>query len=229
MARAQRRAHLTGQLDLPEASASNAGEDDLAHLKISQKGKVLDLIIPVIFLVVFAILSMLLYGGFWDQKSDDFHSIIGAFGDTDAGPALSLASFGALIITFFLYIPRKLFSFTDFFAAIGSGIKSMVPALIILTLAWTISGVCRDLLMTGPYVAHVVQSSHFPIALIPCIMFAVAAGISFATGTSWGTFGILIPITIDICMGHAAVAATADAPAIAASIGVAPWLYFVTL
>jgi Na+/H+ antiporter NhaC len=114
-------------------------------------------------------------------------------------------------------------SFKDYFATVAHGVKSMVMALIILTLAWTISGVCRELLQTGPFVAHVVSSSQFPVAFIPCIMFVVAAGISFATGTSWGTFGILIPITIDICMGHAA---TANLPA---AVGVAPWLNIITL
>jgi Na+/H+ antiporter NhaC len=75
----------------------------------------------------------------------------------------------------------------------------MVPALIILSLAWTISGVCRDLLSTGPYVAGLVEQSNFPVMFIPVIMFIVACGLSFAIGTSWGTFGILIPITIAVC------------------------------
>jgi Na+/H+ antiporter NhaC len=79
------------------------------------------------------------------------------------------------------------------------GIKSMVPAIIILTLAWTISGICRDLLQTGSYVASLVETSSMPVLFIPAIMFVTAAVLSFATGTSWGTFGILIPITISIC------------------------------
>ncbi|MDR0910154.1 MAG: Na+/H+ antiporter NhaC family protein [Spirochaetaceae bacterium] len=200
MARAQKRAYETGQLDLPEASTDKHGEDDLANLKISEKGKVLDLVLPVIFLVVFSVLSMLLYGGFFEEGGGNQGNLIGSFGDTSAGPALALGAFCTLLVTFFIYLPRKIMSFKDFFAAIGSGIKSMVPALIILTLAWTISGVCRDLLLTGPYVADLVTTSNFPVILIPVIMFVVAAFISFATGTSWGTFGILIPITIDICM-----------------------------
>jgi Na+/H+ antiporter NhaC len=75
----------------------------------------------------------------------------------------------------------------------------MVPALVILALAWTISGVCRDLLSTGPYVAELVQASAMPVAFIPAIMFIISALLSFATGTSWGTFGILIPIVVAVC------------------------------
>ena len=75
----------------------------------------------------------------------------------------------------------------------------MVPALVVLSLAWTIASVCRHLLSTGPYIAGLVEQSNLPLMLIPAIMFIVACGLSFATGTSWGTFGILIPITITVC------------------------------
>jgi Na+/H+ antiporter NhaC len=196
MARAQARSHSSGQLDAGTASEDNAGEDNLANLKMSEKGKVFDLIVPVVFLVVFSVLAMLWYGGYWDGSG---MSLFDAFGNTSAGDALALGGFGAVIVTFFLYVPRKLFSFKEYFDAIGHGIKSMVGAITILVFAWTISGVCRDLLVTGEYVAGVVQSSSLPVALIPGIMFVIAAFLSFATGTSWGTFGILIPITIAIC------------------------------
>ncbi|MDR2445186.1 MAG: Na+/H+ antiporter NhaC family protein [Spirochaetaceae bacterium] len=176
--------------------ADIARNDDIARLETSDKGTFLDLVIPVLLLVVFCILSMLYYGGLWDGSGKSAYA---AFGDTDAGMALSLGGLCAIIVTFFIYVPRRLISFTDFFASITAGIKAMVPALIILTLAWTISGVCRDLLSTGDYVAGLVRDSNMPVALIPAIMFLVACGLSFATGTSWGTFGILIPITIAVC------------------------------
>jgi Na+/H+ antiporter NhaC len=89
--------------------------------------------------------------------------------------------------------------FTEFFTALTAGIKSMLQAMIILSLAWTISGVCRDLLSTGPYVAGLVEQSRLPVIFIPAVIFVIAAGLSFATGTAWGTFGILIPITISVC------------------------------
>jgi Na+/H+ antiporter NhaC len=193
MARAEFLAEKNGVFDAPDAPGVNASNSE--NDKISSKGTVLDLVIPVILLVIFCIIAMLFYGGFWSEGK----SLFEAFGDTDAGMALSLGGFGAIICCFFLYIPRKLITFTEFFAAITNGIKAMVPALIILTLAWTISGVCNDLLSTGEYVAKIVSTSNMPIGLIPAIMFACACALSFATGTSWGTFGILIPITIAVC------------------------------
>ncbi|GHV93152.1 hypothetical protein AGMMS50268_36550 [Spirochaetia bacterium] len=191
MATAQKRAEAKGGQAFETGSS-----DELAKITVSDKGKVMDLIIPVAFLVLFSILAMLFYGGFWDGSNK---GLAAAFGDTDAGSALSLGGFASLFVAFFLFVPRKLISFREFFAAVTTGIKAMVPALIILSLAWTISGVCRDLLATGPYVAGLVEKSSLPIALIPAIMFVIAAFLSFATGTSWGTFGILIPITIAVC------------------------------
>jgi Na+/H+ antiporter NhaC len=199
MAKAVRRAHEQGIVESAQ-TAGATGDDELASLGVSDKGTVLDLVVPVIFLVIFSVLSMLWYGGYWVPLDDGSRkSLFQAFGDTSAGDALALGGFCAVFVSFFIFVPRGLISFKDYFAAITSGIKSMVGAIIILTLAWTISGVCRDLLQTGQYVAGVVQNSALPVALIPAIMFVVAAALSFATGTSWGTFGILIPITIAIC------------------------------
>jgi Na+/H+ antiporter NhaC len=199
MATAERRTSL----DRPEetgartnAALASGGNDELEQLPASANGKVLDLVVPVVFLVIFSVLAMLWYGGFWEGEGK---SLFDAFGDTSAGFALALGGFGALIVAFFLFVPRGLISFKDFFTSIGAGVKSMTPAIIILTLAWTISGICRDLLNTGVYVAALVEASSMPVALIPAIMFLIAAALSFSTGTAWGTFGILIPITISIC------------------------------
>jgi Na+/H+ antiporter NhaC len=192
MAAAEKRAAAAESLH----DADIARNDDIAKLEVSGKGTFLDLIIPVLMLVIFCVLAMLHYGGLWDGSGKGVYA---AFGDTDAGMALSLGGLCAIIVTFFMYVPRGLISFADFFSSIMTGIKAMVPALVILTLAWTISGVCRDLLSTGEYVAGLVRDSNMPVALIPAIMFLIACGLSFATGTSWGTFGILIPITIAVC------------------------------
>jgi Na+/H+ antiporter NhaC len=191
MAVAQKRADKSGIIE----NSAAIGGDEFEKLGISEKGKVRDLIVPVVLLVIFSIASMLWYGGYWAEEK----SLFAAFGDTAAGHALALGGFCALVAAFLFYVPRGLIPFKDFFAAVGSGIKSMTPAIIILTLAWTISGICRELLLTGEYVAGVVAASSMPVVLIPAIMFIVAAALSFATGTSWGTFGILIPITISIC------------------------------
>jgi Na+/H+ antiporter NhaC len=196
MARAQRRALETDSED----KGTGVGDDELSALKVSDKGKVVDLLIPVICLVVFSVLAMLWYGGYWEAGEAGYRkTLFEAFGDTTAGYALALGGFGALFAAFFLFVPRKLFSFKDFFDCVTSGVKSMIGAIVILTLAWTISGICRDLLETGKYAAGAVQASALPTALIPAVMFIVSAALSFATGTSWGTFGILIPITISIC------------------------------
>jgi Na+/H+ antiporter NhaC len=191
MATAQKRTEETGIAE----NAAAAGHDEIEQLSVSSSGKVTDLILPVVLLVFFSVIAMLWYGGYWDGGI----SLFEAFGETAAGAALALGGFLALIAAFLLFVPRKLVGFKDFFAATGQGIKSMTPAIIILTLAWTISGICRELLNTGSYVASIVETSSMPVILIPAIMFIVAAILSFATGTSWGTFGILIPITISIC------------------------------
>jgi Na+/H+ antiporter NhaC len=179
-------------------ASDNSSDDELSRLEVSGKGTVLDLLVPVIALVIFSVISMLFYGGYWGGE-DGGKSLFQAFGDTDAGAALALGGFCSLFVAFFLFVPRRLMSFADFFRNLIIGVKSMVNAIVILSLAWTISAVCRDLLGTGPYIAGVVEQANIPVALIPAIMFLVAAGLSFATGTAWGTFGILIPITIAVC------------------------------
>lgn len=174
-------------------------DDELARVKVSDKGRVFDLLIPIFALIIFSILAMLYVGGYFEGGM----SIAEGFGNTDAGPALTLGGFGALVVAFILFIPRKILSFNEFMEGIGVGIKSMVPAFIILTLAWTISGVCRELLSTGEYVGALVESSQMPPMLIPAIIFMVAGFLSFAMGTSWGTFGILIPIVAIVCQAVA--------------------------
>lgn len=126
-------------------------------------------------------------------------SLFDAFGNTDAGSALALGALVTLIFSFIYFMLRKVLTFRDFFKCINPGVNSMVAACIILTLAWTISGVCRDLLSTGPYVAHLVETSGVPVGILPALIFVVACFLSFSTGTAWGTFGILIPIIISIC------------------------------
>ena len=161
------------------------------------RGTVMDMVIPVVSLIVFSVLAMLYNGGFWGDDPA-YHSIAAAFGNCTASEALVMSSFGALLVAFLLYMPRRVVTFKGFMDAVTDGVKSMVPADIVLVLAWTISGVCRDLLSTGDYVKGLVVSSGIPVGLLPCMIFIVAAFLSFATGTAWGTFGILIPIVVPI-------------------------------
>ncbi|MEG0391403.1 MAG: Na+/H+ antiporter NhaC family protein [Anaerovoracaceae bacterium] len=160
------------------------------------KGGVKDLIIPIVSLIVLSIAAMLYTGGFFQEGG---YNIVEAFGNCSSSTSLAMGGFGAIIITFVLYLPRKVLSFKDFMGGITDGIKIMVPAIMILVLAWTISGVCRDLLSTGEYIGSLVEGGNFPLVLLPAIIFIVAAFLSFSMGTAWGTFGILIPIVIIVC------------------------------
>ena len=166
--------------------------------RVSAEGTVLDMVLPIIVLIILSILGMLYNGGFWAAGEETYHSLIGAFGNCTASQALCWGGFGALIVTFVMYIPRKLMTFADFMTGVTKGFQNMVGANAILLFAWTISGVCRDLLQTAEFVRDVIASSHIPGALLPAIIFVVAAFLSFSIGSSWGTFGILIPIIVPI-------------------------------
>lgn len=168
--------------------------DDFSNRAVSEKGKVYDLIIPILALILFSVLAMLYTGGYFDGENK---SMFQAFGDTVPTKSLVLGGFSALVAAFLLFMPRKVLSFQEFMEGIVLGVKSMVTACIILALAWTIKGVC-DILSTGAYVSRMVETSNMPVMLIPAIVFIVAALLSFSIGTSWGTFGILIPIMITV-------------------------------
>ena len=185
------------QGDLGAVDGAEGGDD----AQISSKGRVFDMLIPIGALIVFSILAMLYNGGFWGDDPAIAGNIGAAFGNCVAAEALVLGGFAALVVTFLLFIPRKIISSRDFMGCITEGAKAMIPADVILILAWTISGVCRDLLSTGDYVKTIVEGSALPLAFIPAIIFAIAAFLSFAMGTAWGTFGILIPIIVPVCAG----------------------------
>lgn len=160
---------------------------------ISSRGKVIDLLLPVIILIVSCIVGMVYTGGFFEGVS-----FIKAFANSDASMGLALGSLVALLFTFVLYIPRRVLTFRQFSESLPDGFRQMVPALLILSLAWTISGFCRDRLGAGEFVGSVVQGNAAASALLPALMFLIALGLAFSTGTSWGTFGILIPIAMAI-------------------------------
>lgn len=165
------------------------------HMEVSDKGTVLDLIIPIGSLIVLSTLAMMYTGGYW-SGDPALHTLHAAFGNCDSALSLVLGGAGAVLIAFLLFVPRRIIGFRQFMTSLEEGVKSMVGACTILTFAWTISGVCRDLLDTGGYVGSVVEASNMPVAFIPAIIFVVAAFLSFSTGTAWGTFGILIPIVV---------------------------------
>ena len=161
------------------------------------KGRVFDLILPIATLILFCVLAMLYTGGILEGAS-----VKDAFADCSAGLSLALGSFFTLIVIFLLYIPRKVISARVFMESLTDGFKAMVPAILILTFAWTLSGICgASYLNAGAFVSNVVSASSMPTGLLPAIFFLVALGLAFATGTSWGTFAILIPIAVSVFGG----------------------------
>lgn len=157
-------------------------------------GKILDLILPLIVLIAACVYGMLYTGGIHEGKT-----IAEAFANCDSAKSLVLGSFIAFVFTGFLYLPRRIISFNAFCDSFGWGFKAMTPAIFILCLAWTLSGICsKDYLNLGGFVGAIVSAHASIIMFLPPIFFLVAAGLAFATGTSWGTFGILIPIAIAV-------------------------------
>ena len=159
---------------------------------VSSNGKVIDLIIPVIILIICCVTGMIYSGGFFGGES-----FINAFANCDAAYALSLGSIISLIIIIIYFLARRTLKFEDCMNAIPAGFKQMVPAILILTFAWTLKTM-TGLLEAGAFVSGIVKSASAIQILLPCILFIVALGLAFATGTSWGTFGILIPIVTGI-------------------------------
>lgn len=189
MLRSERRA-LKG--DLGAVDTYNAD-----HLEGAAKGTVLDMLIPIGSLIVFAVLGLLYNGGYWGDDPA-YHTLGAAFGNCTAAKALVWASFGALVVAFLLFVPRRLMGLRTFMDGAIEGMKAMLPANAILVLAWTISGVCRDLLQTPIFVKTLVADGGVSGGLLPAAIFIIAGFLSFSTGTAWGTFGILIPIVVPV-------------------------------
>ena len=162
------------------------------------KGTVADLVLPIASLIICCVITMIYTGGFFDAESGSYLNFIDAFGNSDASVGLVLGSFIALMVTFCLYIPRKVITLKQFTDAIADGFKLMVSAMLILTFAWTLSGVTNNL-GAKVFVAEFVRTSAAGLAtFLPAIVFLIALGLAFATGTSWGTFGVLLPIVCSV-------------------------------
>ena len=158
------------------------------------KGRVFDLVLPIVVLILFSVLAMLRSGGYFDGTS----TFARAFANADSGPSLSLASLCAVLFSFLLFVPRKLIGLKDFSSVVVLGMKTMIPAVVMLCLAWTISGICDELLGTGRYLSSVIGACHFPMWCLPALFFVLSAALAFATGASWGALGILVPVAAKI-------------------------------
>lgn len=159
---------------------------------VTERGRVIDLILPVAVLIVFCVVGMIYTGGFF--SGTDF---VTAFANCDAAYGLSLGSISALIVIIAYYMLRRVLKFNECMDSIAAGFKQMVPAILILTFAWTLKTMTNHL-EAGAFVSGVVQGATALSVLLPVILFVVAIGLAFATGTSWGTFGILIPIVTSV-------------------------------
>ena len=170
--------------DRPYANVDNS--------KIITEGKVIDMLFPIITLVIGCVIGMIYTGGFFEGTS-----FIESFANSDASVGLVLGSFCAMVLTMFFYMFRKSLDFSSIMECIPEGFKQMVPAILILTFAWSLKAM-TDSLGAKEFVAYIIKNEAAGFAgLLPFIIFLIAVGLSFATGTSWGTFGILIPIVVD--------------------------------
>ena len=159
---------------------------------VSSKGKVIDLVFPIVLLIVMCVIGLVYTGGFFSGECGFAES----FSNSDASLGLTYGSFFALVITFIWYMVRKILTFRQMMDLIPEGFKAMVPAILILTFAWSLKSM-TDSLGLKDYIAGIVAGfSDGMISMLPAVIFIIGCIMSFATGTSWGTFGVLIPIVV---------------------------------
>lgn len=180
---------VTEQSDLQGASKA---VEEYKGLPVSDKGKVYDLIVPILVLIVFSIVGMLYVGDFF--SGTDFATAIGV----DPVTGLCIGSVVALVVAMGMFIPRKLTTLVGFTEGASEGVRSMVGAIMILVLAWSLGGCCRYMLGTGEFVSSFLTSVGFELALLPAVIFVVAGFIGFAMGTSWGTIALILPIVVGV-------------------------------
>ena len=172
---------------------------DASEMKFNPNGKTIDLVIPVIILIICCVAGLLIVG-----FQGGGHDILTAFANTSAGPALALGGLVALIIDMVYFMIRRSMSFTELMDCLPEGFKQMVPAILILCLAWTIGDITKAL-GAPEFVAGIVEGFGSSLAnFLPAVVFVIAAFLGFATGTSWGTFTILLPIVIPVFAGVSA-------------------------
>lgn len=177
----------------PDRPYEEAGQNEQSN----PRGRVIDLIIPIACLIVCCVIGMIYTGGFFEGKS-----FVEAFSSCDASVGLAYGSFFGLVITVLLYMVRRVLSFKQCMECIPEGFKAMVPAILILTMAWSLKSM-TDSLGAAKFVEGIVKSNAGGLlSFLPAIIFLVGCLLAFATGTSWGTFGILIPIVVDAFSGN---------------------------
>ena len=172
-------------------SGKNAANSE--NVPVNSKGKVIDLVIPIITLIICCVIGMIYTGGFFQGES-----FVTAFSNSDASVGLALGSIFAIILTIIIYLIRRVLTFSECMDCLPEGFKAMVPAILILTFAWTLKAM-TDSLGAADFVAGAMEGSAQGLMnFLPAIIFLVGCFLAFSTGTSWGTFGILIPIVVAV-------------------------------
>ena len=177
-----------------------SGEKQVEELEenANPKGRVLDLVLPVAVLIISCVFGLIYSGGFFDASSESYNNFITAFSNSDASVGLVFGSFITIIISVIYYLCRRVITFKACMESIPEGFKAMVPAILILVCAWTLKTM-TDSLGAKIFISQLIEGSAGNFAIfLPAIIFLIAVGLSFATGTSWGTFGILIPIVLSV-------------------------------
>ncbi len=186
---------LNGDLFTSDAESFADSTDDG---NVNPKGKVIDLIIPVVLLIVACVIGLIYSGGFFDSTNGAYHNVIDAFSGADASVGLLYGSFCVLVLTVIYFLIRRVITFKDCMDSIPEGFKAMVPAIMILACAWTLKAM-TDSLGAKQFIAGIVETTAGSFQnFLPAVIFLIAVGLSFATGTSWGTFGILIPLVLSV-------------------------------
>ena len=187
---------LAGDLFSDENHVETADEE------VSSKGRVIDLILPVLVLIASCVIGMIYTGGFFDAESGAYLNLATAFANSDASAGLSWGALIAIVLTILYLVARRVITFQTAMNAIPKGFCAMVPAIIILVFAWTLGGITRGMLGADIFVKTAIGGAAESLAaFLPAVIFLIAFGLAFATGTSWGTFGILLPIVITVFAG----------------------------
>ena len=187
MAKAELAAYRDGQL-------GDLGNEDKAE---NNRATLVDMILPIIVLIATCVIGMMYVGGFWNPEADGYMNLPVAFGDTDASVGLPWGSLIAVVFAFVYLVLRRVVSFKDATACFIEGFKAMVPALLILTFALTLK-LATSALGADVFVAGLLDGAGALYNFLPAIIFLVGLFLAFSTGTSWGTFGILIPIIVAV-------------------------------
>ena len=177
-------------------SAAEMIDSKMENLNVEQaRGTMLDLVFPIVMLIFFCVIGLVYTGGFF-SSGDAHKGFVAAFGGSDASVGLVYGSFAAFVVTVIWYLGRRVLKIGKCLECLPEGFKAMVPAIIILVLAWSLKGV-TDTLGAKDFVAGIVSGKATSLMnFMPAIIFLVGIGLAFSTGTSWGTFGILIPIVV---------------------------------